>query len=654
MATNADTWIGVVTPRLLRRLAGERYFDRGEAYFADGAVTSLRPDDSGIKATVQGTRRYRVHLWVEDGELGHHCTCPIGYEGGFCKHCVAAGLAWYASGETSAGIQDPSIPSDGGVRGYLLELDKETLVSLLLEQADEDERLYRKLTLRAAQARPGGADPSVWKETLDAALEVDDYVHYHGAYDYAGGIEEVIESLEDLLQGGQAESVIGLAEYGLDAIEESLEHVDDSDGYMGGLLQRLQELHLEACRVARPDPVDLAERLFDAEMDSDYDIFHGAALVYADLLGETGLAAYRRLAEADWATIPALAPGDEDLNRYGRRFRITSIMEALARASEDFDGLIAVKSRDLSSPYAFLQIAELYRDRGDADGALDWAERGWRAFPGRQRDERIRTFIADAYQARGRHDEAMALIWEAFAEYPCLETYLQLKRHGGRAGMWPGWRNKALALIRERIADGEAEPPGPQLWARAPSRDHSLLVEIFLAEGDPATAWREAQAGGCAEGLWLKLAKTRERSHPEDAVRIYKTRVAALLRDTGDRVYQEAVGFLERIKTLLDRSGAAAGFRPYLTEVRATHRRKRNLMKMLDRKGWGTGGWAGSSETLIAGHTAWATPRTTGTRPISRNGSGGRTNGPSRQPALRSRIVCCFVSTGTFAGRPTP
>ena len=191
--------------------------------------------------------------------------------------------------------------------GYLLGLDKETLVSLLLEQADEDERLHRKLTLRAAQAQPGGVDLSVWKETLDNALEVDDYVHYHGAYDYAGGIGEVIESLEDLLRGGQAEAVIGLAEHGLDAVEESLEHVEDFDGYMGDLLRRLQELHLEACRVARPDPVDLAERLFEAEMDSDYDTFHRAALAYADILGETGLAAYRRLAEADWAKIPALA-----------------------------------------------------------------------------------------------------------------------------------------------------------------------------------------------------------------------------------------------------------------------------------------------------------------------------------------------------------
>lgn len=41
-----------------------------------------------------------------------------------------------------------------------------------------------------------------------------------------------------------------------------MESVDDSDGAMGGLLERVQELHLAACEVARPDPVNLATRLF--------------------------------------------------------------------------------------------------------------------------------------------------------------------------------------------------------------------------------------------------------------------------------------------------------------------------------------------------------------------------------------------------------
>ncbi len=70
-AEDAKDLTTLVTPRLLRRLAEERFFSRGEAYFAAGAVRSLRPYDGGVKAAVQGTRRYRVHLWEKDGDLGY-------------------------------------------------------------------------------------------------------------------------------------------------------------------------------------------------------------------------------------------------------------------------------------------------------------------------------------------------------------------------------------------------------------------------------------------------------------------------------------------------------------------------------------------------------------------------------------------------------
>ena len=472
------------------------------------------------------------------------------------------------------------------IRAYLVGLDNEELVSMLLDQADENERLLRRLTVRAAQAARATVDLSVWKQALDDALAYDGYVHYREARDYAAGVGEVIESFKDLLQAGQADGVVQLAEHGQTEVERSQANVDDSGGWMGGLLHQLKVLHLEACRQARPDPVALAGRLFEREMDSSSDVFAAAADVYADVLGEAGLAAHRRLAEADWARVPVLGPGDDDPNRYGRRYRITSIMASMARADGDLDALVSVMSRDLSSPYDFLEIANLYQNAGDADQALDWAERGWQAFAESRRDDRLRDFIADAYQTKGRGDAAMTLIWEGFVEDPCLETYRQLEQHGRRAGQWSHWRETALATIRERIADRPAASPGRPARRRGRSPDHALLVEIFLHEGDPESAWQEARTGGCSQNLWLELAKRREETHPEDSVRIYQEHVAFLLGGTGDRVYQEAVDTLDRIRTLLVRSGKEAAFRSLLDELQATQKRKRNLMNMLDSKGW--------------------------------------------------------------------
>ena len=88
------------------------------------------------------------------------------------------------------------------------------------------------------------------------------------------------------------------------------------------------------------------------------------------MFGAPGLAEYRRLAEAEWAHLPALVPGDNNHDRFGSRFRITSIIESLARQSGDREALVAVKRRDLAHPYSFLKIAEISDQalRQDAPG----------------------------------------------------------------------------------------------------------------------------------------------------------------------------------------------------------------------------------------------------------------------------------------------
>jgi hypothetical protein len=101
---------------------------------------------------------------------------------------------------------------------------------------------------------------------------------------------------------------------------------------------------------------------------------------YADVFGAEGLAEYRRLAESEWAKIRPPNPSDKEDVRSTRRFRITRMMEALARQSDDTDSLVEIKRRDLSDAYSFLKIAEIYREAGQHDKALDWAEQGIKSF----------------------------------------------------------------------------------------------------------------------------------------------------------------------------------------------------------------------------------------------------------------------------------
>ena len=401
------------------------------------------------------------------------------------------------------------------------------------------------------------------RRAFEKAVRVHGYVDYREAYSWASDVDEAITSIERLLRDGQAAAVIGLCESALKSLAGAIESVDDSDGHFVGLRDRLEDIHYRACLEARSDPAGLAKRLFQLELRSDFDVLSGAAERYAGILGTEGMQAYRALAESEWAKVPARTAKHAE-SEWGARFRITQIMESLARASGDIEELVAVMGRDLSSAYNYWQIAQVYREAGEHDKALFWAERGLGEFP-KHTDARLREFAAEEYHRRSRHDDALKLIWAQFAERPFLATYETLEKHAKRAGAWPEWRERALAEIREQA-------------------DDSTLVEIFLHEGNNEDAWREAVAGGCADRLWLRLAAMREEEHPEDAVPIYLKYGEAGVAATTDGRYEDPVRLLIKAAAVMKRLERSAEFERHLEGLRARYKIKRNFIKLVEQK----------------------------------------------------------------------
>lgn len=572
----------------LRRLAGARSFERGLEYFEDSRVGTLVERDGAVAATVQGTHAYRVELRRKGREIDYSCTCPVGSDGGFCKHCVAVGLAWSEDRGTPAArasreaSRSPRIVRLENLREHLAAQPKDALVDALLKQAMRDDGLRRRLMLGAAKIRKRGIDLDTYREAIDDALDTGSFVDYHEVAGYAQGIEEAISSIGEILKSGHAGEAIGLCEHALKGIERAMGMIDDSDGHMSGLLEQLQALHHSACRKARPGPEELAERLFAWELQTDWDTFYGAARTYADVLGRKGLAVYRERAEAEWAKIPKLGPGNRDADRYARRFRITSIMEALAQQTGDVEALVAVKKRTLATAYDYLQIAEAYRGARKPDQALEWAQKGLAAFPERT-DLRLREFVAAEYHRRKRHGEAMKLIWAEFRDSPGVDSFNLLKEHATRAGGWSEWRAKALEHLRALRAKDSRTHRSGAFWAYG---HNSTLVRILLAEKDVDAAWSEAQVAGCADDLWMQLAATRERDHPEDAIAIYRRRIEPTLDRKNNDAYREAMRLLRKIRSLMAKIGQEKDFDSYLRSLREAHKPKRNFMKLLDHVRW--------------------------------------------------------------------
>jgi uncharacterized Zn finger protein len=257
------------------------------------------------------------------------------------------------------------------------------------------------------------------------------------------------------------------------------------------------------------------------------------------------------------------------------------------KSTGDIEALVAVKSRDLSEAFHFLEIAQIYQAAGNNQVALEWAERGARAFPVHT-DGRLRDFLIEQYHKQGRHDAAIAMAWTSFRERPGLEAYQHLHRCALRAKQWPQWpqrREKALLLLREYSTGKKKQPRKSERGAPARA-DHSDLVEIYLWEGDVETAWTEAKGGSCHGALWLRLAEARAKDNPEDAIAVYSEQLKPALQWAQQSTYEQAVHILRKIRKLMMRIGKQAEFVSLVESIRAQYKYRRNFMKLLDAQGW--------------------------------------------------------------------
>jgi uncharacterized Zn finger protein len=568
----------------LQNMGGSPSYARGQAYFQEGRV-KWRETDDGLRATVAGTHNYDVQLWVEDDELQYQCSCPVGQDEDFCKHCVAVALASLeendgTAGELAAGNISGKQSSSAILR-YLATLDTPALTELLVDASQHDDRLRERLLLRVGDSEGANAAVKAWKSALTRATSARRFVDWREMPTYARGIAELLDRLDDWLGDGRAVLVVEMAEYAAGRVEAAIEHCDDSNGQLGELLTRIGELHLAACKAARPDPAPLAKRLFRLELKGAWDTFADCAEKYAVVLGEQGLAAYRALANAEWARLPPLGPKQRDgTDSHSNRFRITRIMESIARQSGNVEALVSVMSRDLSRAWKFLQIAEVYKAGNMADKALQWAERGAKAFPTKT-DSRLREFLIGEYLRRDRGDEALALAWAQFQDSPGVETYRKLHGVATPLDAWQAWRERALAGLSDQIDRGFAEHRRSR-YARATAPDRSRLVEILLWEEDLEAAWQAAMSGACREDLWLELADRRATDRPAESLRIYQRHVLARVGETNNRAYEQAIVCVRKIKPLLLQTQGQSGFDRYIDELRTATRAKRNFIKLLN------------------------------------------------------------------------
>jgi len=576
-----QTLSDVLSKETLESVAWGESYGRGKRYFEQGRVKALKESEGAVSARVRGSDWYDVELRLTDGELDGDCSCPVGSDGLFCKHCVATGLAWLVRQALSA-HETTGSGSPQALREYLAGLPKKKLVDMVMAQARTDAALKQRLTLAVARSRPAGPDLDAIEAAIVEATRAGEPWSQLRDRHQVKRLEAVLDVLKELLDAGQAAAVVRLAAQGLERSADVAGRMYDPGNDLSAVVGQFLSLHLRACAAAKPEPGELARWLFEFETNSLNRTTEGITFQYVDLLGETGLAAYGKLAEAEWRAAKATR------GRYptAKLARLDAVAGHAALLSVDPALMAEVSPGGLHHPWAYWWTAHECLDAKQPDKAVAWAELGLKAFPDNAYAG-LRELLADEYARRGRMTEALNQAWALFTEVPSIDNYLRLRALALKAKQGPVWRDEALEYLRERAARApragrDEEPGGERLYCG------SLIVEILLKEKNVDVAWSEAHVGGCGEETWLKLARAREARHPADAIGIYQRFAEQMVQGGGNDAYRSAVSCLRRAAVLATKLGRPDKFREFITGYRERNKRKKNLLRLLDKE-LGTG-----------------------------------------------------------------
>jgi len=532
----------ILSDKQLERAAGPGAFARGAAYHAQGRVDLLSLDGDQAVARVRGTEIYRVKLRWRGGVATGACDCPAFDSTDFCKHMVAVAMTARERADDGATIDRRARLVD-----YLRQQGLDAAIARLLSQAERDPNLWAEIEADALDALED--DPALvrrYRAEIDAACHVSGDVGYYAVGTYADGLSTLLDRVERLNVSGRPIVVATLMAHFLDAMQDVFEAIDDSEGEVSSAVQRALKIHLAACEKTEPDPLDLAQWLFQHEVGGQWPAFEALRIDYAEVLGKTGMAEYRRLAEEAWA---ATAAKDR-----AERYALREILDQFARQDGDLDARIALRSANLTGQYAYLEIIKICMEAERQDLALKWARDAVWVFEDAPNVNLV-SLAARLEAQAGRNDEALSLLWRAFERAPHLALVNDLKR-----------------LSPAEVVDRAAEI----LTAKGLS---AMLFELQLAEGRLDAAWEIANRHALDDWRLKALAEASHQTHRSQALAAYERLAESSVGLGNAGAYDTAIKFIRLRGQLCDDPASQAA---YIADLAMRHKAKRTFIQRLD------------------------------------------------------------------------
>ncbi len=559
------------------------------------------------------------------------CSCP---RGGFCKHLVALLLTW---------IHQPErFVVRSGLMARLDEKSREELLALLeqlVQRQPDIEPMVELLTeLPLATPAQGKNRPGRGKErTLDPSTiqsQVDSAFYNAGEgwgaasrvaaelerlYDigksfaeagewanaqvvYATVAEETIIQYEGLHDEGQLSWILGLCAAGLVACLNAQ-----------STLPKREQLDAE-------DREELLTTLFDL-WKFGYN-YGGIGVDVAGAIAGNGTAYERRRVEA-WLR-EEMSPGQDSSSTWHNRSVVDFVVKLKqAEHASDEDVLAEYRNAGL-----YKELTEKYLQLGRENEALGVAQahlteprdvtwfaeellkldEAWReqalgfvetrlgevkpALQSKSQDftsahtvDTYRRWLSEKYLLYGKAKQALDIELVRFQAKPGDATYRSMRSAAQVAGqlkeVWPGLRPQLIQTLEQQSRWG-------------------ALVSIYLDEGEVGQALAALtemeraprtplygygyRAEAAPSQYQAQVAEAAEESYPDEAIRLYKSVVQRLIDGRGRENYQQATGYLARVRRLYQKQGREPEWQAYMTNLRNSNKSLRALKEELDKR----------------------------------------------------------------------
>lgn len=233
----------------IRQRATARSFERGEGYYATGAVAPPVHRGSVLEADVGGTQGtpYHVVITFEDGDIATaRCTCP--YDGrGDCKHIVAVLLTHIRRNDV------PVPPVDDLLKQMSADQLREVIHTLRQQQPDLEDwfrvmlpGMVTPLDNPPEQRIP--VDTRAFRRQVSKAVDQIDYArHWQTIWQMVRGLRQAQAQAVTLLSNGDHDNALALMRiigeevalhYG--NLEEECQLADFLDGWSADLAKAIR------------------------------------------------------------------------------------------------------------------------------------------------------------------------------------------------------------------------------------------------------------------------------------------------------------------------------------------------------------------------------------------------------------------------------